>query len=342
MHPDVPVTGNTDAFVAVKQAYDVLNNAQTRATYDRSARRAALEAIEPGEMPPLRQTPMPAAPTRNPRPADIPVAVWVVLGSVLVVGVFEVIRHLMMLPPLPERPGIRANAPIVAPTTPEAQRLAAYGPTPLRLAGTPNFYVVPAAGTTMVWRFEEARKAFVPTGQLPPFSSVQALRLLRENGLVEIRINDTTTAFIEAARLTPGDAPAAHRAYCAYNTGPAPGNGEILRQTGSGKGRLELDNRTTQPAVVKLRDASGSTVVATYLAPSAHVGIEGLPEGRYRPDFAIGELWSRACQSFAAGMRAQRLSGYFTLNALTPLTIPPDLPGETLPADISDQVFERD
>jgi hypothetical protein len=36
------------------------------------------------------------------------------------------------------------------------------------------------------------------------------------------------------------------------------------------------------------------------------------------------------------------LSGFFSLAALTPLTIPPDLPGEPFPADISDQTFERD
>lgn len=342
LHPDVPGTGNTDAFVVIKQAYDALGNAQARSEYDRMARRAALEALEPGEIPPIQRAPPPAAPWRNPRPADIPVAVWVVLGSILVVGIFEIIRHLLLLPPLSPRPEIRANAPIVTPASPEAQQLAAYGPAPLRLAGTPNFYVVPAAGSTVIWRYEEARKAFVPNGQLPPFSSVQAVRLLRQNGLVEIRINDTATGFIEASRLAPGDATAAHRAYCGYNTGPMPGNGEVLRLTGSGKGRLELDNRTTQPAVVKLRDPSGAVVLTTYLAPSGHATIEGLPEGRYRPDFAIGELWSRACQSFAAGMRAQRLSGFFTLSALTPLAIPPDLPGEPLPVDISDQTFERD
>ena len=179
LHPDVPGTGNTDAFVAVKQAYDVLGNVQARSEYDRMARRAALEALEPGEIPPVQRAPMAAAPWRNPRPDDIPVVVWVVLGSILVVGVFEVIRHLLLLPPLPPRPEMRANAPIVAPASPEAQRLAAYGPTPLRLAGTPNFYVVPAAGSTMIWRYEESRKAFVAAGQLPPFSSVQAVRLLR-------------------------------------------------------------------------------------------------------------------------------------------------------------------
>ena len=342
LHPDVPGTGNTDAFVAVKQAYDVIGNPRTRADYDRTARRKALEEIEPGEIPALRPSPLPAAPIRNPRAAAVPLAVWLVLGSVLIVGVYQVVRHLMVLPPLPDRPMIRANAPIVAPASPEAQRLFAYGPPPVRLAGIPNFYIVPAAGATVVWRPDEARNGFVPAGQLPAFSSVQALRLLRQNGLVEIRINEHATAFIEASRLAPGDVTAAHTAYCAYNAGPAPGNGEVLRQTATGSGRLQLDNRTTQPAVVKLRDASGSVVVTTYLAPSEHVALEGLPDGRYRPDFAIGELWSRACQSFAAGMRAQRLSGLYSLDALTPLSIPPDLPGEPPPADISDQAFEHD
>ena len=290
----------------------------------------------------MRRASMPAAPIRNPRVADVPIAVWAVLGTVLAVGIFEVVRHLQMLPSLPARSEIRATAPIVAPATPEAQRLLAYGPSPLRLPGSPNYYIVPAAGVAVVWQFDEPRKAYIPTGQLPPFSSVQALRLNRQNGLVEVRVSATANAFIEAARLTPGDPSAAHRAYCAYNTGPAPGNGEIMRQIGTGKGRLELDNRTTQPAVVKLRDAAGTTVLTTYLSPGAHIDVEGVPEGHYRPDFAIGELWSRACQSFAAGMRAQRLSGFFSLAALTPLTIPPDLPGEPLPADISDQTFERD
>src|SRR5471030_817092 len=37
LHPDVARTGNTDAFVAVKQAYDVLANRERRADYDRLA-----------------------------------------------------------------------------------------------------------------------------------------------------------------------------------------------------------------------------------------------------------------------------------------------------------------
>ncbi|MEA2790908.1 MAG: molecular chaperone DnaJ, partial [Acetobacteraceae bacterium] len=47
LHPDVPRTGNSDAFVAVKQAYDVLSNQLQRADYDRAARDAAAAAARP-------------------------------------------------------------------------------------------------------------------------------------------------------------------------------------------------------------------------------------------------------------------------------------------------------
>ena len=342
MHPDVPSTGDADAFVAVKQAYDVLGNIDRRADYDRLARMVTEEEAEPVVIPQRRRRPMPAARTRHPGPSGIPVAVWVGLVIVLFVGIFEVARHLLQLPPLPARLEIRPNAPIVAPQTREAQRLTNYGPAPIQLAGTPNYYIVPAADTAVLWRQDEARKVLVPEGNLPPFSSVQAVRLFRQNGLVEVRVTDTTTGFVAAGRLVPGNANAAHNAYCAYNTGPAPANGEVLHLSRTGKGHLALDNHTTQPAVVKLRDASWSAIVTVYLAPSGHAEIDGLPEGQYRLDFAIGELWSRACQSFAAGMRAQRSSGYIALSALTRLTIPPDLAGEPPPADISDETFQRD
>src|SRR6202012_5056288 len=47
LHPDVPKTGNAVAFVAVKQAYDVLSNVERRAAYDRGASQAANDDVEP-------------------------------------------------------------------------------------------------------------------------------------------------------------------------------------------------------------------------------------------------------------------------------------------------------
>ena len=38
LHPDIPGTGSADAFMAVKEAYDVLADPLRRAAYDRAAR----------------------------------------------------------------------------------------------------------------------------------------------------------------------------------------------------------------------------------------------------------------------------------------------------------------
>src|ERR1700692_2899215 len=45
LHPDVRKTGNAAAFVAVKQAYDVLSNRERREAYDRKARAGAEESL---------------------------------------------------------------------------------------------------------------------------------------------------------------------------------------------------------------------------------------------------------------------------------------------------------
>lgn len=334
----MPGTGNTAAFVAVKAAYDIIGNVDKRADYDRRARHIVSDTFEPGEIPAYRPAPMSPAPTRAPRFSDLPLAAWGLLGAILLIGIYQVVVHLMVLPPPPARLTVATTVAPSPPSPTEAQRLEDYGPTPVRLAGTPNFYVIQAAGVTVLWRIDEAKKALVPVSRLPPFSSVQALRLFRQNGLVEVKVTDSTTGFVQAARLAPGDANAAHNAYCAYNAGAPPTNGEVFRQTARGEGHIALDNRTSQPVVVKLRDASGSAVLTTYLSPGGHTDLQGLPVGKFRPDYAIGELWSRACQTFAAGMQARRWGEDVTVGGLTTLAIPPDHPGP----DISDDTFHRD
>jgi hypothetical protein len=67
-----------------------------------------------------------------------------------------------------------------------------------------------------------------------------------------------------------------------------------------------------------------------------------LPDTSYRLEYAVGELWSRACNSFAAGMRAQRFPYYATPAALSSLVIPPDFSVVPPPEDISDAEFEGD
>ena len=126
---------------------------------------------------------------------------------------------------------------------------------------------------------------------------------------------------------------------CHYNAGPVPYDGELLDRTGYGNGHLRLENRAVQPAVVKLRNRVGAVVLSVFLAPGGHADVEEVPDGSYRTEFAVGELWSRACKTFAAGMRARRLDQAFTIAGEASLEITAD--AASLPStDIADQVFE--
>jgi hypothetical protein len=340
LHPDVPATGNAEAFVAVKQAYDVLSNRERREAYDRQARLPANEVIEPAATV-ARTFRRPLADLGQPLEfSRIPVMILAGLGVFLCVGLYEVASHLSASSPVVSS-GIRPNAATVEPLSPSAHRAVLYGPIPLRLAGTPNFYVTPAGSPTVLWRRDSGRNALVPSGHLPPFSQVQAVRLIRQNGMLEVLVDDRGNGFVSADHLTAGDAEAARSAYCGYNSGPTPFDGELLERRGSGNGALVLENRAVQPAVVKLRNGEGATVVAVFLAPGGRADLGGLPEGTYRPEFAIGELWSRACNLFAAGMRARRMDAEVRVPGDVPIVVAPD-GGEPRAVDISDQAFERE
>jgi hypothetical protein len=98
-----------------------------------------------------------------------------------------------------------------------------------------------------------------------------------------------------------------------------------------------MENRAVQPVVVKLRDATGAVALSVFLGPGGHAVFDGLPAGVYHPEFAIGELWSRACNAFTAGMRARRMAAALTLPRETHLAVEAGEPA----ADISAQAFER-
>jgi DnaJ domain len=342
LHPDVPGTGDAAAFIAVRQAYDVLSDPVRRAAYDRVAgplagRPAPSPSVEEPSWESLRHHFRFLTEPRLPRLS------WMILGGVAVLACLGLFGAWLQVtsPPAPVRSVIRPNAPAVTPATPSEARALAFGALPPRLAGTANYYILPAAGPTNLWHFDAARDGYIAVRVLPPFTPVQALRLNRQTGLVEIRVTDTSTDFVEASRLYPGNALSARRAYCAYNAGPAPANGEILTRPAFGTGRLTLSNRTTQPAVVKFRDAAGVVVAAIFLGPQGEATLDGLPDMPVQTEFAIGELWSRACEGFAAGMRAQRIPGAVTLAGMKSLVIPPDADDEAL-EDVSDAAFERD
>jgi hypothetical protein len=325
LHPDIPGSGDADAFIRVKAAYDVLGDTRRRAAYDRAARAAV--AVPP-EAPDLAEPVL-----RWPRLSDLPIAVWAVLGGVLCLALVMTLVQLNRPPPPLPRVAIRPVAP------PGPAVATSSKPATLPAAGPSTHYVLPGIDA-IVWRRDAARNAYVPAGHVAAFSPVQALSMVAQHGLVEVRLADGSSGFVDAARLTAGDRDQARRAYCAYDAGPPPHNGEVLARSAKGAAHIALTNRGTQAAVVKLRDASGHAIAAVFLAPGGGTVLRELPDIAYRAEFAVGELWSRACNGFAAGMRAQRLPFYASPAGMSPLAIPPDLPGAPAPDDIPDAAFE--
>lgn len=328
LHPDIPITGNSDAFVQVKQAYDVLADPHRRAAYDRTARAAESDA------PAVSQASEPES--RLPRFSDLPLLLWVFLGGLFLFACAMALVELARSPKQQGSAEVRPFAPMVAPapTAPPAS-----APAPMVEGAT--HYVLPGGGDAVMWRWDPAHDTFLPAGRLADFTAVQAIGVVSQHGLIEIRLADGSSGYVDASRLAPGGQREAHRAYCSYNAGPEPQNGEVLQSNGAGAGRLAISNHTSEPAVVKLREPSGRVAASVFLSPGGNAVLR-VPDRVYRPDFAVGELWSRACNRFAAGMRAQRFSGYASVSGLSPLVIPPDLSVSPPPVDIPDGEFERD
>jgi hypothetical protein len=329
LHPDVVDTGNAEAFMSVKEAYDVLDNAKRRADYDRAARASAMPRPTAAQTGP--------AVTRGPRLSDLPIALWAGVGGLFCLAMVMTVVHLTRPTPLVPPPVARAFAPSVPPL-PRTATVQAVTPDG-RMA---THYVLPAGDAAVLWRPDVERDGYLPGGHLADFTPVRALHLVQRHGLVEIRMADGGSGFVDSARLAPGDRLVAHRSYCTYNAGPPPANGTVLDRHGSGAARLRIDNVGSQPSVVRLRDPMGVVAVSVFVAPGATATVTDLPEASYRPEFAVGELWSRACRGFSAGMRAQRFADFAPLSALSPLAVPPEFSAAAPTQDIPDAVFERE
>ena len=116
------------------------------------------------------------------------------------------------------------------------------------------------------------------TGTLTPDQTGLYRFSLAESGIATLKIAGQTfgpacreaTQFITgphyvlqgAVRLTAGDREDARRAYCAYEAGPAPRNGEILGRSASGSASLALSNRGPQSAVVTPSARAGTRVTS--------------------------------------------------------------------------------
>jgi len=345
LHPDIPKTGDAQAFIELKRAYDTLADPARRQDYDQTSRRLMEAARARGAaMVRRRVAPDPAAKWRP----DLTIVVAICIVLITLVGVIwwnmsrGTTRGHTVTASARAPSVVRPNAPIVTFADPNPDDPSAPRSPPASLAGTTNYYITPAPGRTVLWRAGDGTGPLQPLRELAPFTALQALRRYGQSSLIEVRASETTFGLVDSSRLIPGNATVAKRAFCAHHAGVLPENGDVLRQTGTGSGRLVVRNRSLQPAVLKLRTPDGRSTVSVFIGPNAEAEINGLPEGDYRPEYAIGEMWSRPCGLFVGGMRAQRLAVTRPLSALTPLVIPPDPAMSVVLSDILETDFIRE
>lgn len=315
LHPDVPGTGDRDAFIRLQQAYRRLGDPDSRAAFDRSRRPAAPRpAWRAGEAT-LGFTQ--AVIWRRPR-FVVPLLIGAtVLAVAQAVAVF-------WREPAPAAVAVVARASPAqaasAPgTNPMPARVVALPPTDFAAA---DHFIAP--GPPLSWDGTG--------GRLEPFTPVVVLG--RANAArAEIRLKDGSAGLVDAARLLPGDARAARLAACLHFAGPPPRAGQVLVHRATGPARLAVENRDDRPAVLKLRDAGGATIVAIYVGARGRADLTDLPIGPLGAEYAQGDLWSAPCSRFAAGMRAQALARPLTLSAESRLILP------AAGRDISDEAF---
>lgn len=347
LHPDVPITGDAAAFIELKQAYDAVSDLSSRLDYDRTARRQ-VDPVRMREPIVVYDQDFSQPPPQRKRGPDLSIVVAICIVLITLAGIALWNNHranqqaTLQEASARSRATIRPNAPTVTFAGPNADDPSLPRSPPTPLSSVTNYYITPAPGRTILWRAGSGAEPPQPVRELAPFTPLQALRRHGQSNLIEVRASETTLGLVEVTRLIPGDTAVAKRAFCAHHAGVLPGNGDILRQNGTGNGRLLVRNRSLQPAVLKLRRPDGRSAVSVFIGPNAEAEINGLAEGDYQPEYAIGEMWSRPCGLFVGGMRAQRMGATWPLAALTPLVIPPDPAASIILSDILDADFIRE
>ncbi|MDE2005016.1 MAG: DnaJ domain-containing protein [Rhodospirillales bacterium] len=330
LHPDIPGTGDADAFVALKAAYDVLADPARRAEYDRRAapeRPAPMARTRDGGLAAAHPRPEASEPSRS-----FPPRLFLLWAGVLALSAVAATWLMLRLASGPTD-GLGDGFAVPRATGPAPEL------PPLRPAGRANHYVLPGLGPAIVLRQDAPGATLRPAGTLAAYIPVDVLGTDPTHRVAVVRLAGGGIGFVARDRLARGDRAAAHHALCADRAGPPPVSGEILAASGAGTGRIGFANDDLEPAVVKLRDAAGHLVRALYLAPGARAVLRGLPGRAWSVEFAAGELWSRACFYFAAGERARRFRAPLVSGSM--VTLPPDLPEAAMPVDIEDRAFAR-
>lgn len=110
--------------------------------------------------------------------------------------------------------------------------------------------------------------------------------------------------WVQTRALYAGSGSLFKQEWCSENRGTPPQPGEVLVRRATGEHRLLIHNDGRKDAVVKLKTLSGNTVVAYFIPATYHIGVNGIPDGNYRIEFATGSAYSRSCGIFSADMQA--------------------------------------
>lgn len=326
-HPDVPGTGNAAAFIRASEAYEVLGDPVRRAAYDRSARIAE----EPG---PTRTAPVevPIPPSSSWRPPT-GLLLGLCAGCAGLAGLALVIFFARLETSATPAPSASYRDIAATPSSPVSPL-----PRSAPVEGMRQGYILPSGEPATLWHMTGPEDRFVPAGEVAAFTPVTVRRILPEHGMAEVVGSDGREGFVAASRLAPGDAREAERARCIDVAGPPPSNNEVLAHHGEGPARAVFENHRDEPVVVKLRDSAGAAAASVFVAPGAAAALDRLPPGPYHMEYAYGELWSRGCRRFVAGMRAQRLQTAEKLGTAEARYVLPPENG----IDEPDEAFTRD
>lgn len=138
---------------------------------------------------------------------------------------------------------------------------------------------------------------------LDRFTTVQVVGIQGDEWS-RVRTPAGVEGWVSTRALYAGSGSLFKQEWCAANRGTPPQSGEVLVRRASGEHRLLIHNDGRKDAVVKLKTASGNTVVAYFVPATYHVGVNGIPDGTYRIEFATGSAYSRSCGIFSTDMQA--------------------------------------
>ena len=199
----------------------------------------------------------------------------------------------------------------------------------------------PPPARRSLWRLDQSATHWCHLGSFRCSARCRRFGCYRRTACWRCWSTTIGTVSSRPTHLTPGDVDAAHRAYCGYNAGPTP-----VRRRNSGAPRhRRLHLAGGQPGGAACRGEIAATRRERSPSRSSwrRAGMPNwrtFPQGTYRLEYAVGELWSRACDTFAAGMRARRLETQFAIPGNEHFVVSDD--NGYLADDIPDQAFERE